>query len=221
MADPYLACGDGTITWLGKQTVQQLDIATKQTKPISQKIGENLDSYSGSFYPPKNGGSWIVVRAEENKEDSVWLLHYVDNKKGTTEKIVSNIVGNQVSISTATDANAWILTNSGDYNHQKLIIYDIKGAAVAAKEYFRPVLGIATEDNGNILLSGVNANDSVFMRFSASNLDLDGKQTPIPDGKIAIHSLYDANGRNSVVDTARKQVWITDSHFGLFTVPLP
>jgi hypothetical protein len=220
MTEPAFSCTGQTVSWLGHDGVKQLNTASKKIVLVGPQLGANLSMTTGQAYPLENGGMWLVTNSETAAGPAPGTLYYFDSAKAAVTKLA--VVPNNPKIMSASATNIWIAGDTGAYR-KELAMYNQQGTKVYAKQVVTPLVVTATGNSTASMASGT-VEGQTFTPVNFANIDAAGTLAAISADSVVMHSLYDhaepGGPRPGIYDAKRQRVWVTDSYFGLFAVPV-
>ncbi len=226
VGEARFACGAGKINWVGKNTVRQLDIATKTTIDAATGLDATNAQQTQTMYALSNGDMWLLMPVNSSKETTTANLYYFTSSSKNLKKIGTY---NGVALLGGTTTNAWVVEqlggNGGD-QFKSLAVYDQTGHKTTKDVTFLR-LGVQS-DKQAIILQPDNPTDSIFINFKATNYILGGSGTVIPAAHVPVRQIqlnqlpnaFSIDGNSGIYDSTHKRMWFSDDQLGSFAIDL-
>lgn len=226
VGEPTFACGNGKVSWLGKDAVQQLDIASKKITSVGSGLPASNAQQTQSVYPLPTGDMWLLLSTDPSKEKKTAHLYHFTSASLDLKKIGTYTA---VALLGGSATHAWLAegynTNSDAFNG--LAIYDKAGVKTnKAVEFLR--LGLTTDTTAFIAQKD-GTPSSIFVPFKMVKYTLGGADADVPPATVPARELrlstapneaapYTNNG--GVLDPSKGRMWFSDDQLGSFSVDL-
>ncbi len=230
VGEPRFACSKGKINWVGKDTVKQLDVASKAITAVNRNSAPVDAIQTQSVWALDNGDLWILIpngtaNASIPENTNTDLYYFVSatrslNKVGTYPSV--GLLGGDRN-------HVWLAESYPDRSYkvfQGVVIYDRAGKKTSKDMAFLR-LGINLNGDGIIAKAGSTTDAYLGLPFSVIRSPLSGSDEPISKERVPIRKLHlgiDAEdivyNNSGVFDAQHNTMWFNDDNLGSFAVDL-